>query len=131
MGYEATRSTSTTAVETVTVSSTPAVAKTSEMVMTQRRVQTPPLSARRGSEEIYKTSTPDIPEHEIRNFGTSKHTGTNDEVYPNPTHVSPIVEQDVIVEDVIDDEIHKQLDLLDATRLDMTRNEPEVVAQSN
>lgn len=88
--YEATRSTSTTAVETVTVSSTPAVAKTSEMVMTQRRVQTPPLSARRGSEEIYKTSTPDIPEHEIRNYGTSKHTGTNDEVYPNPTHVSPI-----------------------------------------
>ena len=90
--YEATRSTSTTAVETVTVSSTPAVAKTSEMVMTQRRVQTPPLSARRGSEEIYKTSTPDIPEHEIRNYGTSKHTGTStyDEVYPNPTHVSPI-----------------------------------------
>ena len=88
--YEATRSISTTAVETVTVSSTPAVAKTSEMVMTQRRVQTPPLSARRGSEEIYKTSTPDIPEHEIRNYGTSKHTGTNDEVYPNPTHVSPI-----------------------------------------
>ena len=41
-----------------------------------------------------------------------------------------IVEQDVIVEDVIDDEIHKQVDLLDATRLDMTRNEPEVVAQS-
>ena len=88
--YEATRSTSTTAVETVTVSSTPAVAKTSEMVMTQRRVQTPPLSARRGSEEIYKTSTPDIPEHEIRNYGTSKHTGTNDEVYPNPTHVSSV-----------------------------------------
>ena len=86
--YEATRST--TAIETVTVSSTPAVAKTSEMVMTQRRVQTPPLSARRSSEEIYKTSTPDIPEHEIRNYGTSKHTGTNGEVYPNPTHVSPI-----------------------------------------
>ena len=87
--YEATRS---TAVETVTISSTPAVAKTSEMVMTQRKVQTPPLSARRGSEEIYKTSTPDIPEHEIRNYGTSKHTGTNTygEVYPNPTHVSPI-----------------------------------------
>ena len=86
--YEATRST--TAIETVTVSSTPTVAKTSEMVMTQRKVQTPPLSARRSSEEIYKTSTPDIPEHEIRNYGTSKHTGTNGEVYPNPTHVSPI-----------------------------------------
>ena len=88
--YQAARST--TPIETVTVSSTPVVAKTSEMVMTQRKVQTPPLSARRSSEEIYKTSTPDIPEHEIRNYGTSKHTGTNTygEVYPNPTHVSPI-----------------------------------------
>ena len=148
--YEATKST--TAIETVTVPSTPAVATTSELVMTQRKVQTPPLSARRSSEEIYKTSTPDIPEHEIRNYNSNKHAGGNayGEVYPNPTHVSPIgprfhsnlnlssnpnekpnkVEQDVIVEDVIDDEIHKQLDLLDATRLDMTRNEPEVVAQS-
>ena len=36
----------------------------------------------------------------------------------------------MIEEDVIDDEIHKQLDLLDATRLDMTRNEPEVATQS-
>ena len=88
--YQAARSA--TPIETVTVSSTPVVAKTSEMVMTQRKVQTPPLSARRSSEEIYKTSTPDIPEHEIRNYGTSKHTGTNTygEVYPNPTHVSLI-----------------------------------------
>ena len=37
----------------------------------------------------------------------------------------------MIEEDVIDDEIHKQLDLLDATRLDMTRNEPEVANQSS
>ena len=87
--YEATRST--TAMETVTVPSTPVVAKTSELVMTQRKVQTPSLSARRSSEEIYKTSTPDIPEHEIQNY-TSKHAGGNayGEVYPNPTHVSRI-----------------------------------------
>ena len=60
--------------------------------MTQRKVQTPPLSARRSSEEIYKTSTPDIPEHEIRNYNSNKHAGGNayGEVYPNPTHVSPI-----------------------------------------
>lgn len=128
--YEATRST--TAIETVTVPSTPVVAKTGEMVLTQRKVQTPPLSARRSSEEIYKTSTPDIAEHEMRNYVTNKNDGENvyDEVYHNPTHISPIVEQDVFVQDVIDDEIHKQLDLLDATRLDMTRNEPEVANQS-
>ena len=81
-----------TAVETVTVPSTPIVATTGEMILTQRKVQTPPLSARRSSEEIYKTSTPDIPEHEIRNYTTNKHSNTNayGETYPNPTHVSPI-----------------------------------------
>merc|ERR1712131_75701 len=61
--YESTRSM--TAIEVVTVppvTSTPLVATTGEMILTQRKVQTPPLSARRSSEEIYKTSTPDIPE---------------------------------------------------------------------
>ena len=91
--YESTRSM--TAIEVVTVppvTSTPLVATTGEMILTQRKVQTPPLSARRSSEEIYKTSTPDIPEHEIRNYTTGKHTGTNayGKTYPNPTHVSPI-----------------------------------------
>ena len=81
-----------TAVETVTVPSTPIVATTGEMILTQRKVQTPPLSARRSSEEIYKTSTPDIPEHEIRNYTTNKHANGNayGATYPNPTHVSPI-----------------------------------------